>query len=83
MLAGNLALLERYADGVLLSTDDIRTLHLVADCNINVRLECSGCRSYQGHARQMLRHLTHVPMTEYWYLPITLIEPVRLSRSQA
>ena len=82
MLAANLALLERYVGGVLLSTDDVRTLHFVSDRNITVRLECSGSRSYHGHVQQMLRYLVRVPMTDYWYLPITSIEPARLSRSQ-
>jgi hypothetical protein len=81
-LAGNLALLERYAGGVLLSSDDVRTLHFVSDRNITVRLECSGYRAYHGHVQQMLRYLIRVPMTEYWYLPVTLIEPARMSRSE-
>jgi hypothetical protein len=68
---------DRGKSGVLISTEDLKTLRLLAGRDISVALMCEGRLAYEGQVKGLLRRSVYLADRNLWYIPITPTGPLK------
>ena len=75
--ASEVKLGNRTRNGVLITSEDLSTLRLLANRDLAVSLECDGVIIFQANVKALLRRTIYLADRNLWYVPTTLTGPLK------